>query len=177
LSENRTHILSPLPYALLHVFGIQALYRSAVEDVPVGDYEVPLSKAEVVLEGSDVTLVGWGGPIHTVLKKACQMAQDQHGISVELVDLQTLLPWDRETVLTSIQKTGKCVVSHEAPTTCGLGAEVVATLQQKAFLHLEAPLTRVCGHDTPFPLVFEKQYIPDELRVLDAIVHVCNYAQ
>jgi len=143
----------------------------------MGDYEIPLSKAEVVLEGADVTLVGWGGPVHTVLKKACQMAQEKHGISVELVDLQTLLPWDVETVLASIEKTGKCVVSHEAPKTCGFGAEIVATLQEKAFLSLEAPVMRVCGYDTPFPLVFEKQYLPNELKVLDAILCVGDYVR
>lgn len=146
----------------------KALYRAAVEEVPVGDYELELGKAEVMRHGSDVTVLGWGAQLRR-LEAACDLAKEQDGIDCELIDLQTILPWDIETVERSVQKTGKLVVSHEAPVTCGFGAEVVATVQERCFWALEAPIQRVCGFDTPFPLVFEKYYIPDELRNLEAI--------
>ena len=151
----------------------KALYRAAVEDVPTGDYEVPLGQAEVLREGSDVTVVGWGGQLR-VLEAACDMAQKKHGIECELIDLQTILPWDAATVEKSVQKTGKLIVSHEAPITCGFGAEVVADMQKRCFWSLEAPIQRVCGYDTPFPLVFEKYYVPDALKNLEAIRSVCE---
>jgi 2-oxoisovalerate dehydrogenase E1 component beta subunit len=131
-------------------------------------------RAEILKPGSDVTVLGWGGQLQ-VLQSACQLAHDQYGIDCELIDLQTILPWDVETVQQSVEKTGKLVVSHEAPITCGFGAEVVATIQERCFLSLEAPIRRVCGYDTPFPLVFEKYYVPDELKNLEAIRHVAEY--
>lgn len=154
----------------------KALYRAAVEPVPTGDYEVPLGKAEIMRQGSDVTVVGWGGHLR-VLEEACDMANKEAGIQCELIDLQTILPWDTETVVKSVQKTGKLVVSHEAPLTCGFGAEVAATLQEQCFLSLEAPIQRICGLDTPFPLVFEKYYMPNALKNFDAICHVMDYSQ
>jgi len=155
----------------------KALYRSAVEKVPKGDYEFPLGQAKVVREGSDLTVVGWGGHLTSVLQKACNMASEQYGIYAELIDLQTILPWDADTVERSVRKTGKLIVSHEAPITCGFGAEIVATVQERCFLSLEAPLQRICGYDTPFPLVFEKYYIPDELKNLEAMRFLCDYQQ
>lgn len=149
----------------------KALYRSAVESVPLGDYEFELGKARVLREGGDVTLVGWGAQIHR-LEKACDLAKEKDDIECELIDLQTILPWDAEAVEKSVKKTGKLVVSHEAPITCGFGAEVVAEIQERCFWALEAPIKRVCGFDTPFPLVFEKYYLPDETRNLEAIREV-----
>ncbi|KAL0742937.1 hypothetical protein Bca4012_084450 [Brassica carinata] len=111
------------------------LFRQAVEEVPEHDYMIPLSEAEVIREGNDITLVGWG-------------AQLTEGISCELIDLKTLLPWDKETVEASVKKTGRLLISHGAPVTGGFGAP-----QQSS--NLEAPVSRVCGLDTPFPLVFE----------------------
>jgi len=154
----------------------KALYRAAVEDVPVGDYEIPLQQADIVQTGSDVTVVGWGGQMR-VLETACRMAKEEAGISCELVDLQTLLPWDFETVIQSVLKTGKLVVSHEAPVTCGFGAEVAATIQQHCFWSLQAPIQRVCGYDTPFPLVHEAYYVPDALKNLQAIVDCMEAAK
>jgi 2-oxoisovalerate dehydrogenase E1 component beta subunit len=151
----------------------KALYRASVEEVPIGDYEIELEKAEVLREGKDVTVLGWGAQLLR-LQEACRLAKEQDGIDCELIDLQTILPWDAETVERSVQKTGKLVVSHEAPITCGFGAEVVATIQESCFWALEAPIKRVCGFDTPFPLVFEKYYIPDALRNLEAIRSVVN---
>ena len=147
-----------------------------MEDVPDDDYMIPLGKAEIMRSGTDCTVVGWGGQLR-VLEKACDMALTDHGISCELIDLRTILPWDADCVLESVAKTGKLVVSHEAPITCGFGAEVVATIQEQSFLSLEAPIQRVCGYDTPFPLVFEKHYVPDELKNLEAIKRVVDYAK
>lgn len=144
------------------------LYRSAVEQVPLGDYEIPLSQARVVQEGSDVTIVGWGAQLH-ILAEAVAKANADQQISCELIDLRTLYPWDQETVFNSVKKTGRLIVSHEAPVTCGLGAEISARVQEECFLHLEAPIKRVCGYDTPFPLVFEKLYYPDMLKNLEAV--------
>jgi 2-oxoisovalerate dehydrogenase E1 component beta subunit len=125
--------------------------------------------------GSDVTVVGWGAQLR-VLEAACDLAQKRYGISAELIDLQTILPWDADTIEMSVNKTGKLIVSHEAPITSGFGAEIVATIQERCFLSLEAPIQRVCGYDTPFPLVFEKYYLPDEFKNLEAIRYVCDYA-
>jgi 2-oxoisovalerate dehydrogenase E1 component beta subunit len=107
---------------------------------------------------------------------ACDLAAKE-GVSCELIDLRTILPWDSESVINSVRKTGKLIVSHEAPLTCGFGAEVVATVQRECFFHLEAPIQRVCGYDTPFGLVFEKYYLPDEKRNLDAIRRVMDYSK
>jgi len=150
------------------------LYRAAVEEVPDADYEIPLGKAEIIRTGNDVTIVGWGAQLRT-LQAASDLAAKE-GISCELIDLRTILPWDSECIIQSVKKTGKLIISHEAPTTCGFGAEVVATLQQECFFHLEAPIQRVCGYDTPFGLVFEKQYLPDEKKNLDAIRRVMKFS-
>jgi len=151
----------------------KALYRAAVAEVPDGEFTLPLGEAEIVQEGSDITLVGWGAQMR-VIQAAADMAKEKHGISCEIIDLRTLLPWDYHTVCESVNKTGRLVVSHEAPVTSGFGAEVIATVQKKCFYRLESPLQRVCGFDTPFPLAFEKVYLPDKLRVYDAIVEACK---
>ncbi|CAE7936916.1 bkdB, partial [Symbiodinium sp. KB8] len=154
-------------------FEPKALYRAAVEEVPEGDYEVPLGTAEVVQEGSDVTVVGWGAQVH-VLQRACDMAAEQ-GISCELIDLRTVMPWDVDTVEASVKKTGKLLISHEAPKTGGFAGEIAAEIQERCFLHLESPIRRVCGYDTPFPLAFEKIYIPDALKNFEAIKETVNF--
>lgn len=154
-------------------FEPKRLYRAAEDMVPVGDYMLPLGQADIVKEGSDVTIIGYGAQVH-VLADACKLAEDA-GISCELIDLQSLLPWDRETVCESVCKTGRAIVSHEAPITSGFGAEVAAYVQEHCFLNLEAPVMRVCGADTPFPLAHEKFYVPSHLKVLDAIKLAMNY--
>ncbi len=146
----------------------KALYRASVEDVPLEDYEVELGKADIMRPGNDVTVVGWGGHLR-VLEDACHLAMEKDGISCELIDLQTIVPWDVECVAQSVNKTGRLVVSHEAPVSSGFGAEVVATIQSECFYSLESPIQRVCGYDTPFPLIFEKHYIPDKLKNYEAI--------
>ena len=117
--------------------------------------------------GTDITLLAWGAQM-IQLDKAAALAAEV-GISCEVVDLRTLLPWDRETVAASVAKTGRLLVSHEAPLTGGFAGEIVATIQELCFLSLEAPIARVTGLDTPFPLVQEKQYLPDHLKIFEAI--------
>ncbi len=109
-------------------FEPKILYRSASEQVPTGDYELPLGKADVVREGSDVTLIGWGTQVH-VLVETAQMAEEKLGVSCQVIDLVSILPWDVDLVCESVAKTGRCVVAHEAPLTNGFGAEIAATVQ------------------------------------------------
>ncbi|XP_058105884.1 2-oxoisovalerate dehydrogenase subunit beta 1, mitochondrial-like isoform X1 [Magnolia sinica] len=152
------------------------LYRLAVEEVPENDYMLPLSQAEVIREGNDITLVGWGAQL-AVMEQACADAA-KDGISCELIDLRTLIPWDKETVESSVRKTGKLLVSHEAPVTGGFGAEISASIAERCFsrvLQLEAPVARICGLDIPFPLVFEPFYVPTKNKILDAIKATVNY--
>jgi len=151
----------------------KGLYRASVSEVPIGDYTVPIGKAEILKEGSNVTVVGYGAQLR-ILEHAVHLAEEE-GISCELIDLRTILPWDFETVEKSVKKTGRLVISHEAPVTGGFGAEISARIQEKCFLHLEAPIKRVCGYDTPFPLAFEKLYVPDVYKNLDAIKKLAEY--
>ena len=154
-------------------FEPKRLYRAAVGEVPEEDYQLPLSVAEIVREGSDITLLAWGAQMDAIIE-AADLAE-QENISCEVIDLQTLLPWDIETVVQSVQKTGRLIVSHEAPVTNGFGAEIAATVQEQAFLSLEAPVVRVCGLDTPFPLAHEAEYMPDASKVFAAIQRSVNY--
>lgn len=149
------------------------LYRLASDDVPTGDYELELGKADVLQEGKDVTLVGWGNQVNRLIKAAELAAAD--GISCEIIDLQSLVPWDEECVVNSVKKTGRLIVAHEAPLTSGFGAEICSTIQNECFLSLEAPIQRVCGWDTPFPLAWEEFYLPSPLRVHDSIKKVMSY--
>lgn len=155
-------------------FEPKALYRAGVSSVPVGEYEIPLGQAEIVRPGEDVTVVGYGAQMR-ILNDACLRAEQEFGIQCELIDLQTIAPFDEDTVCTSVAKTGRAVVSHEAPLTGGFGAELCATIQEECFLNLEAPIQRVCGLDTPFPHIYEKMYVPSETRVLDAIRKVVEF--
>jgi 2-oxoisovalerate dehydrogenase E1 component beta subunit len=150
------------------------LYRSAVEDVPDGDYQCELGRAHVWRTGSDITLVGWGAQMH-VLNAAATAAADQLGVQCELIELRTLLPWDEDTVADSVARTGRLLVSHEAPRNAGYAAEICAAIQERCFLRLEAPPARVTGYDTPFPLIFEKLYNPDQHKILDAIKATIHY--
>lgn len=155
-------------------FEPKILYRLAVEQVPVQDYMIPLSQAEVLRPGSNVTLIGWGTQVH-VLREVAEMAEEQLGVTCELIDLRTILPWDKETVIQSVNKTGRVLIAHEAPLTAGFGAELAATIQQECFLHLEAPVIRVTGYDTPFPHVFEPFYIPDKFKCFEAVNKLINF--
>jgi 2-oxoisovalerate dehydrogenase E1 component beta subunit len=135
--------------------------------VPEGDYVVELGKAAVVREGSQITLLAWSGMV-SIADEAAKLAAEA-GISVEVVDLRTLMPYDIDTILASVKKTGRCVIVHEAPRTCGFGAELIAAIQERALDHLEAPIARVTGFDTPFPYSLEHEYMPNADRVIGAI--------
>ncbi|TKB58636.1 alpha-ketoacid dehydrogenase subunit beta [Ferrimonas aestuarii] len=148
-------------------FEPKRLYRAAVGEVPEGDYQIDLSRADVVKQGTDITLLGWGAQME-LIEKAAAMAQES-GISCEIIDLRTLLPWDVDTVAKSVCKTGRLLISHEAPLTGGFAGEVAATIQQECFLHLESPIARVCGMDTPYPLALEQAHMADHLKIFEAI--------
>ena len=154
-------------------FEPKILYRIAEEDVPTEDYEIPLGKAEVMQEGTDITIVSYGMQLRQV--RMAEVRARELGISCEIIDLRTLLPLDTETVINSIKKTGKCIVTHEAPKTCGYGGEISSQIQERAFDYLEAPVRRVTGYDTPFPLVFEPVYMPDNRKIFEAIKETVNY--
>ncbi|KAF9411719.1 hypothetical protein HW555_009548 [Spodoptera exigua] len=150
------------------------LYRSAAEEVPVEDYTIPLGKAQVLREGDAATLIGWGTQVHVLLEVA-QIAEEKLGVKCDVIDLQSILPWDEETVCNSVKKTGRCLIAHEAPLTSGFGAELAATIQEECFLHLEAPISRVTGWDAPFPHVFEPFYLPDKWRCYQSLTEILNY--
>lgn len=143
------------------------LYRASVGEVPEEDYELALGKAEIVKQGSDITLLAWGAQME-IIEQAAQMAE-KDGISCEVIDLRSILPWDVETVCKSVMKTGRLLVNHEAPLTGGFASEIASTVQERCFLYLESPIARVCGLDTPYPLAHEKEYMPDHLKTYEAI--------
>jgi pyruvate dehydrogenase E1 component subunit beta len=148
-------------------FEPKRVYRAAKGEVPDGEYTVPIGKAKVTREGSQVTLLAWGAMWHEADQAAREAASE--GIDCEVLDLRSLQPLDVEAVEASARKTGRVVIVHEAPRTCGFGAELTALIQERCFLHLEAPITRVTGFDTPFPYTLEKLYMPDVRRVLKGI--------
>ena len=154
-------------------FEPKRIYRAAKGDVPEGDYTVPIGTAAVVREGEHLTIVAWGAMLYEALAAADE-AHEQ-GIEAEIIDLRTLWPVDVDAIVASVKKTGRVLVVHEAPRTCGFGAELVALVAEKAFDHLEAPPARVCGFDTPFPYTLEMDYLPLAHRILPAIVETAKY--
>ena len=133
-------------------------------EVPTSHYTVPIGKARMAAEGEDCTVIAWGTMVHV-----CEEAIRQSGVSCDLIDLQSLVPWDKDAVVNSVQKTGRCVIVHEAPKTSGFGAEMAASVQERGFWSLEAPVARVTGWDTPFPHTTEWDYMPNPQRIAEAI--------
>jgi len=133
-------------------------------DVPEDYYSIPLGKASVLREGQATTVLTYGTMVHVA-----EAAIEASGIDAELIDLRTLLPLDLETVAASVQKTGRCVIIHEATRTSGFGAELMAEIQEECFWHLKAPIERVTGWDTPYPHAFEWEYFPSQERIIDAL--------
>jgi 2-oxoisovalerate dehydrogenase E1 component beta subunit len=154
-------------------FEPKRIYRAAKGEVADGDYTVEIGKARIAREGRDVTILAWGAMLYEAIAAADQ-AKEQ-GIDCEIVDLRTLWPVDVDTIVESVKKTGRVIVVHEAPKTCGFGAELVALINEKAFLHLEAPPVRVTGWDTPFPYTLEMEYLPLAHRILPAIVQTARF--
>jgi len=145
------------------------LYRLIKEDVPEGDYTIPIGKARIVQEGNDVTVIAWGSMIQRVM-------QSVYGFDAEVIDLMTLVPLDEDCILNSVKKTGRVVIVHEAPKTGGFGAEVSATIAEDAMLYLKAPIVRVTGYDVVMPLPkLEDYYMPTVERIRRGIEEVMRY--
>ncbi len=149
------------------------IYRTAKGEVPAGEHVVPLGKGRVVREGTDVTVVAYGAMV-SICEKAADEAQ-KRGRSIEIIDPRTLVPLDEPLILESVKKTGRCVVVFEAPRTCSYGSEIAAIVAEKAIGHLEGPVVRVGGFDTPFPYSLEHLYMPDVRRVLLGIEKTFNW--
>jgi len=144
------------------------IYRAFRAEVPTEPYEVPIGSASISREGSDVTLVSWGAMVRVCLDAAEALAREE--VSAEVVDLRTLNPLDRDTLIDSVTKTGRAVVVHEAPRTNGFGGEIVALIVEHALLQLLAPVQRVAGFDVVFPLAkMEHWYLPTRERVVQAV--------
>ncbi|MCA9314735.1 MAG: alpha-ketoacid dehydrogenase subunit beta [Planctomycetota bacterium] len=152
----------------------KALYRHGKQEVQEGWYTTSLDEARRVREGDDVTVVTWGAMVPIVEDAAGTAAEN--GVACDVIDLRSILPWDYDTVLDSVRKTGRLVVVQEAPRTCGFASEVAATVAEKAIDSLEAPIARVTGFDTPFPYALEHVYKPDKKRVLGAIEFTARWA-
>ncbi|MFO7293493.1 MAG: alpha-ketoacid dehydrogenase subunit beta [Actinomycetes bacterium] len=143
------------------------LYRAVKEEVPEGWYEVEIGRARVEREGADVTLISWGAMMLETRKAADRLADD--GVSAEVIDVRSLVPFDAEAVTASVSKTGRAVIVHEAPRTAGFGAEIAATIAEHCLYSLEAPVLRVTGWDSVFPLKrSEHQYLPSVERIVAA---------
>ncbi|MAH33531.1 alpha-ketoacid dehydrogenase subunit beta [archaeon] len=141
------------------------VYRAIKEEVPETEYTVPLGKANIEHEGSDLTVISYGAML-----KYTKQALEKSDYSAEIIDLRTIVPLDTETIINSVKKTGRCVIVHEAPKTCGFAAEIIARINEKCFFNLEAPVERVTGFDVAFPLAkSENHYLPSEKRILKAV--------
>ena len=150
------------------------IYRAIKEEVSDEEYTVPIGEASVVREGDGVTVISWGAMVREALR-AAEMVKEK-GINAEVIDLRTISPMDDETVMASVKKTGRAVIVHEAARTCGLGAEIIARINEKAILSLEAPVERVTGFDTVFPLYkMEHHYLPSPERVVRGIRKVMAF--
>ena len=133
-------------------------------EVPEGHYTVPLGKAEVVREGSELTIITYGTLVHVA-----EAAAIETGVDCEIIDIRTIAPLDIDTLTASVNKTGRCVVAHEATRFGGFGAEIAARIQKECFYNLEAPISRIAGWDTPYPHAFEWQYFPGKKRLVAGI--------
>jgi pyruvate dehydrogenase E1 component beta subunit len=149
-------------------FEAKALYHAAKEEVPDEIEALPIGRAQVVREGRDLTLIAYGAMLR-VAREAAETLEEQDGVAAEVIDLLTVSPLDRETLARSVSRTGRAVAVHEAPRSFGPGAEIAATLMERCFLSLEAPIARVTTHDIPFPgFARERANVPDVARVVAA---------
>ncbi len=149
-------------------------YRLVRDDVPDGDHLTPIGAVRIARPGTDVTVLAWSFQVVNALE-AAELAAEE-GIDVEVVDIRSLVPLDEAGIAASVTRTGRCVVVEEAPRTAGFGAELVATVQELCFLDLEAPIVRLSGWDTPYPMpLLERDYVPDTARILDAVRRTAAY--
>ncbi|TDJ32392.1 MAG: alpha-ketoacid dehydrogenase subunit beta [Gammaproteobacteria bacterium] len=147
------------------------IYRSYKEEVEDDGEELPLDMIYTLRDGTDITLVAWGAMIKETLEAGEEL--ERQGVSAEVIDVATIYPLDMEGILESVERTGRCVIVHEAPRHCGVGAEIAAELAEKAFMHLLAPVRRVTGFDTVMPLFrMEKQYMPSTKRIVKTVLDV-----
>jgi 2-oxoisovalerate dehydrogenase E1 component beta subunit len=151
------------------------LYRRIKGDVPDERFTVPFGKASVHHEGDDVTVVTWGAMVHTAAEAAKRL--EDEGLGVEVLDLRTIMPWDRDAVLRSVERTSKALVLHEDTRTAGFGAEIAATIAEEVFEHLDAPVKRLAAPDTPVPFSppLEKRFIPQVEDVVGALRSLAEY--
>ncbi|GAB4391574.1 MAG: alpha-ketoacid dehydrogenase subunit beta [Gammaproteobacteria bacterium] len=150
------------------------IYRLVKQEVPDTGEALPLDTCFMLREGRDVTLITWGAMIHETQQAAEHLAQQ--GIEAEIIDVATIKPLDIEAILTSVEKTGRCVIIHEAARTCGVGAEIAAQIAEKGLMSLMAPVQRVTGYDTVMPyLKLEKHYMPSVERIINSVTHLMEY--
>ncbi len=152
------------------------IYRLVKQDVPDNGKALPLDTCFILREGSDVTLVTWGAMTHETNEAAAQLAE--LGISAEVIDVATIKPLDMDTILNSVEKTGRCIIIHEAARTCGVGAEISAQIAEKALLSLRAPVQRLTGYDVTMPYFqLEKQYFPSVNNIITTVKNLMEYDQ
>ncbi|WP_435334606.1 alpha-ketoacid dehydrogenase subunit beta [Haloarchaeobius sp. TZWWS8] len=151
------------------------IYRAFRGEVPTGDYEVPLGEAAVRREGTDISVFTWGAMTRPTMKAAEELAESD-GIDVEVVDIRSISPLDEDTIVESFKKTGRAAVVHEAPKSGGLGGEIASIIQEEALLYQEAPVKRITGFDTPFPLyALEDYYLPEPARIKKGIREAMDF--
>ncbi|MGB8285609.1 MAG: alpha-ketoacid dehydrogenase subunit beta [Candidatus Aquirickettsiella gammari] len=166
-------IRNPDPVIFLEPTRLYRLNKQKVEDTGVA---LPLDQCFVLREGSDITLISWGAMLHETLLAADRLLKEK-GLSAEVIDVATIKPLELNTILTSVEKTGRCVIIHEAARYCGVGAEIAAQLSEKAFLFLQAPIQRVTGYDVTVPYAqLEKQYLPSVTRINNVIEQTLEFA-
>ncbi len=146
------------------------LYRSQKQEVPDEEYEIPIGKASLLHEGNDFTFITYGSMVPTVMNTV-----SKNNLDADVIDLRTLVPYDGETILNSVKKTGRVIIVHEAPRTLGMGAEISAFIAERAIDYLLGPIMRVTGPDTPFPYRLEDYYLPNEMRILKAVNKMQQY--
>ena len=152
-------------------FEPKRIYRAFREEVPEDEYTIPIGQARIVTEGDEMTMISWGASVIQ-----CMQAIEKSNKSIELIDLRTISPLDTNTIVNSVRKTGRAIIVHEAPKTCGLGAEIAARVMEHCFLYLEAPIQRVTGFDTIMPYYkLELEYLPEEPRISEAIEQLAAY--
>jgi len=153
----------------------KGLYRKIKEEVPEGLYSIPLGKANIVKQGNDASIITYGSTVHMALEAAEKL--EARGISIEIIDIRTLVPFDEETVLASVKKTNRVLITHEATLTGGFAGEIAARISEKAFEYLDAPIIRIAAFDapTPFAPTLEKAMLPNTEKIIAGLEKLLSY--